>query len=183
MGARLVRVRVEEVASRVELLRNHARDAEHCDAAHNKLLATEVALGREAEGVKAYVEIKLSRRVLLRLNHGLHAINATPARPRGGVNSSPLDRARTAASSPRNDLVKNCRVHPTHWLISAQSLGKRLRKTTVLAGDAFGFIGNRMLEPYGRECLALLRHRDVGVADVDGALRDFGMAMGAFAES
>ena len=34
--------------------------------------------------------------------------------------SSPLDRARTAASSPRNDLVKNCRVHPTHWLISTQ---------------------------------------------------------------
>ena len=66
---------------------------------------------------------------------------------------------------------------------AAMALGKRLRKTTVLAGDAFGFIGNRMLEPYGRECLALLRHRDVGVADVDAALRDFGMAMGAFAES
>ena len=29
-------------------------------------------------------------------------------------------RARTAASSPRNDLVKNYRVHPTHWLISTQ---------------------------------------------------------------
>ena len=28
----------------------------------------------------------------------------------------------TAASSPRNDLVKNCRVHPTHWLISTQVL-------------------------------------------------------------
>ena len=26
----------------------------------------------------------------------------------------------TAASSPRNDLVKNYRVHPTHWLISTQ---------------------------------------------------------------
>ena len=25
-----------------------------------------------------------------------------------------------AASSPRNDLVKNFRVHPTHWLISTQ---------------------------------------------------------------
>ena len=25
-----------------------------------------------------------------------------------------------AASSPRYDLVKNCRVHPTHWLISTQ---------------------------------------------------------------
>ena len=28
--------------------------------------------------------------------------------------------------SPRNDLVKNCRVHPMHWLISTQ----------VLQGDA-----------------------------------------------
>ena len=25
-----------------------------------------------------------------------------------------------AASSPRNDLVKNYRMHPTHWLISTQ---------------------------------------------------------------
>ena len=28
--------------------------------------------------------------------------------------------ARTAASSPRNDLVKNYRVQPAHWLISTQ---------------------------------------------------------------
>ena len=34
----------------------------------------------------------------------------------------PLDRARMAASSPRNDLVKNCRVHPAHWLIYTQVL-------------------------------------------------------------
>ena len=32
-----------------------------------------------------------------------------------------LDGASTAASSPRNDLVKNYRVHPTHWLISTQA--------------------------------------------------------------
>ena len=57
------------------------------------------------------------------LNHRvvLDAIDATPARWRGDAGSSPLDRARTAASSPRNDLVKNCRVHPTHWLISTQA--------------------------------------------------------------
>ena len=44
------------------------------------------------------------------LNHRvvLHAIDATPARWRGDAGSSPLDRARSAASSPRNDLVKNC---------------------------------------------------------------------------
>ena len=46
-----------------------------------------------------------------------YAVDATPARWRGDVGSSPLDRARSAASSPRNDLVKNCRVHPSHWLI------------------------------------------------------------------
>ena len=56
------------------------------------------------------------------LNHRvvLHAIDATPARWRRDAGSSPLDRASTAAFSPRNDLVKNCRVHPTHWLISTQ---------------------------------------------------------------
>ena len=48
------------------------------------------------------------------LNHRvvLHAIDATPARWRGDAGSSPLDRARTAASSP---------THPTHWLISTQA--------------------------------------------------------------
>jgi hypothetical protein len=50
---------------------------------------------------KFYGAFVLNRRVDLR------AIDATPARWRGGAGSSPLDRARTATSSPRNDLVKN----------------------------------------------------------------------------
>jgi len=70
--------------------------------------------------VPSCVEIKILRHVLLNHRVVLHAIDATPARWRGDAGSSPLDRARSAASSPRNDLVKNCRVHPTHWLISAQ---------------------------------------------------------------
>ena len=49
---------------------------------------------------------------VLNLRVVLHAIDATPARWRGDAGSSPLD--------PRNDLVKNYRVHPTHWLISTQ---------------------------------------------------------------
>merc|ERR1712172_394561 len=53
--ARLVRVRVEEVARRVELLRNHASDAKHGNASDDELLAAEVALGREAEGVEANI--------------------------------------------------------------------------------------------------------------------------------
>ena len=63
---------------------------------------------RAAAAVGTCVEIKI-----------LH-IDATPAQWRGDAGSSPLDRARTAASSPRNDFVKNYRVHPTHRLISTQ---------------------------------------------------------------
>ena len=53
-------------------------------------------------------------------NFTARSIDAMPARWRGDAGSSPLDRARTATSSPRNDLVKNSRVRPTHWLISTQ---------------------------------------------------------------
>ena len=63
--------------------------------------------------VDTCVEIKILRRVY-----------ATPARWRGGAGSSPLDGASTAASSSRKDLVKNYRVHPTHWLISTQVKSK-----------------------------------------------------------
>jgi hypothetical protein len=55
-----------------------------------------------------------------RLNHDLHAIDATPARWCGDVCSSPLDGASAATSSSRNDFAKNYRVRPTHCLICAQ---------------------------------------------------------------
>ena len=48
--------------------------------------------------IKIYGAFVLNRRVVL------HAIDATPARWRGDAGSSPLDRARTAASSQRNEL-------------------------------------------------------------------------------
>ena len=55
------------------------------------------------------------RRVSTRLNHDLHAIDATPARWRAPGGLSPLDSVSTVAFSPWKDLV-----HPTHWLIYAQ---------------------------------------------------------------
>ena len=64
----------------------------------------------------ACVEIKILRRVVLNRRVVLHAIDATPTRWRGDAGSSTLDRARTAAPSPRSGLV-----HPTHWLISTQT--------------------------------------------------------------
>ena len=68
----------------------------------------------------ACVEIKFYGAFALNLRVDLHAIDATPARWRGDAGSSLHNGASTAASSPRNHLVKNYRVHPTHWLISTQ---------------------------------------------------------------
>ena len=58
---------------------------------------------RKLCGNQIYGAFVLNRRV------DLHAIDATPARWRGGVGSSPLDGTSAATSSPRNDLVKNYR--------------------------------------------------------------------------
>ena len=57
---------------------------------------------------------------VLKRRADLHAIDATPARWRGGAGSSLLDGASTAASSSRNDLVENYRAIPNHCLIYAQ---------------------------------------------------------------
>ena len=79
---------------------------------------------------KRYGAFVLNRRVVL------HAIDATPARWRGGAGSSPLDGASAAASSPRNDLVKNSRLHPTHLLISMQvATGRKEDEEEVEAAE------------------------------------------------
>jgi 3-hydroxyacyl-CoA dehydrogenase len=67
-------------------------------------------------------------------------------------------------------------------LASSMALAKRLKKVGVLAGNARGFIGNRMLTPYLREAQFLVEE-GASVEDVNQALYDFGMAMGPLAMS
>ena len=63
-------------------------------------------------------------------------------------------------------------------LATAARLGEVLGKTTVVARDSFGFIGNRMMmDGYFREAEALLLE-GATPAQVDGALERFGFAMG-----
>lgn len=57
---------------------------------------------------------------------------------------------------------------------------KTIKKTAVVSGVCFGFIGNRMLDVYGREAQRLLLE-GATPAQVDAALEAFGMAMGPFA--
>jgi 3-hydroxyacyl-CoA dehydrogenase len=67
-------------------------------------------------------------------------------------------------------------------LATAFKLGKALRKKAVLSGNAFGFIGNRMIFDYVREAVALAEE---GVAPqrVDAVMKAFGFPMGPFAMS
>lgn len=62
-------------------------------------------------------------------------------------------------------------------LLTVMQLAKRLEKHPVITGVCYGFIGNRMLEPYLRETEALLLE-GATPRMIDGALEEFGMAMG-----
>jgi len=64
-------------------------------------------------------------------------------------------------------------------LATAMALSKRLRKTGVVSGVCDGFIGNRMLEQYLRQCLFLVEEGALP-QEVDAALEAFGLAMGPF---
>ncbi|MEM6513273.1 MAG: 3-hydroxyacyl-CoA dehydrogenase NAD-binding domain-containing protein [Pseudomonadota bacterium] len=65
-------------------------------------------------------------------------------------------------------------------LATCMALAKRIRKVPVLSGVCYGFIGNRMLEYYGREAQLCLIEGSSPEA-VDRVLEDFGMAMGPLA--
>jgi 3-hydroxyacyl-CoA dehydrogenase len=67
-------------------------------------------------------------------------------------------------------------------LATSMALAKRLKKIGVLAGNARGFIGNRMLTPYLREAQFLVEE-GASVEAVNEALYDFGVAMGPLAMS
>jgi 3-hydroxyacyl-CoA dehydrogenase len=64
-------------------------------------------------------------------------------------------------------------------LATVMALAKKIRKTAVVSGVCDGFIGNRMVEQYGRQGGFLL---DEGCTpeQVDRAIEKFGFAMGPF---
>jgi 3-hydroxyacyl-CoA dehydrogenase len=65
----------------------------------------------------------------------------------------------------------------TEVLATTLQIAKRLRKTSVVVGNCYGFVGNRMLYSYGRENQFMLLE---GAAPeyIDKVLYDWGMAMG-----
>jgi len=79
------------------------------------------------------------------------------------------------------EVVRGRRTSDT-VIATSMALARRLKKVAVLVGNCFGFLGNRMFEPYLREAQFLLEE-GATVAQVDRALYEFGMAMGPLAVS
>ncbi|MDD5000083.1 3-hydroxyacyl-CoA dehydrogenase NAD-binding domain-containing protein [Rhodoferax sp.] len=95
----------------------------------------------------------------------------------------PQDVLGTHFFSPANvmkllEVVRGTQTAPD-VLVTVMALAKRIKKTAVVSGVCDGFIGNRMIEQYGRQAGFLL---DEGCtpAQVDAAMEAFGFAMGPF---
>ncbi|MBL8212743.1 MAG: enoyl-CoA hydratase/isomerase family protein [Bryobacterales bacterium] len=65
-------------------------------------------------------------------------------------------------------------------IATSMALARTLGKIGVLVGNCRGFVGNRMFHPYRREAQFLVEE-GARVADVDGAMTEFGLAMGPLA--
>lgn len=68
-----------------------------------------------------------------------------------------------------NEVIQTC-----------MQLGKKIGKVSVLVGNCFGFVGNRMFGPYRREA-QFLAEEGASVQAVDAVLYGYGMAMGPMA--
>lgn len=114
-----------------------------------------------------------------------------------GTNTSSLDIDQIAAATKRPEmviglhffspanimrLVEIVRGQATRAEVTATAatLTKRLGKIGVVVGNCPGFIGNRMINMYGREAQFLVEE-GATVEEVNQALYDFGMAMGPLA--
>jgi 3-hydroxyacyl-CoA dehydrogenase len=80
---------------------------------------------------------------------------------------------------PLLEVVRTTKTSPA-TIKTAMEMAKLLRKTPVLARVCYGFIGNRMMEGYAREAQRIVLE-GASPRQVDGALEDWGMAMGILA--
>jgi 3-hydroxyacyl-CoA dehydrogenase len=62
-------------------------------------------------------------------------------------------------------------------LATVMALAKKIRKVAVVSGVCYGFIGNRMLRPYGKTAQLLLLE-GATPKQIDNAMEQWGMAMG-----
>ncbi len=76
------------------------------------------------------------------------------------------------------EIIKTDTVSP-QTLATGFAVAKKLRKIPVISGVCDGFIGNRILSNYRKQCDYMLED-GASPQDIDLAMRNFGMAMGPF---
>ncbi|WP_172152406.1 3-hydroxyacyl-CoA dehydrogenase NAD-binding domain-containing protein [Pseudomonas tumuqii] len=76
------------------------------------------------------------------------------------------------------EVVRGCATAP-EVVATTMKIAKRIGKLPVLSGVCFGFIGNRMLEPYAREAHRLVLE-GATPTQVDGVLTGLDLNMGVF---
>ncbi len=76
--------------------------------------------------------------------------------------------------------IVQCAKTAPDVVVTALDIAKTIRKVGVVAKVCYGFIGNRMMDPYGREAERCVME-GATPEEVDSALEDFGMAMGILA--
>jgi 3-hydroxyacyl-CoA dehydrogenase len=101
-----------------------------------------------------------------------------------GVTLRPQDVVGMHFFSPANvmkllEIVRGAKTAP-ETIAHALGIAKQLKKVGVVAGNCDGFIGNRMLHPYGREAQFLLEE-GASPERIDRVIKDFGFPMGPFA--
>jgi 3-hydroxyacyl-CoA dehydrogenase len=106
----------------------------------------------------------------------IEQIAAATARPQNVIG---LHFFSPANIMPLLEVVRTAHTAP-QVIRTALELARTLRKTPVLARVCYGFIGNRMMEPYAREAERLVLEGEAP-RRVDTILENFGMAMGILA--
>ena len=176
-SARKGRLSAGEVEARMALL---APTLAFEDAADADIVVEAVF---EEMAIKTEVFAKLDRIVkpgaVLATNTSTLDINEIAA-----ATSRPEQVIGTHFFSPANvmRLLENVRGAKTskETVATAMAMAKRIGKVAVLVGVCDGFVGNRMLAHYLRQAYALLVEGALP-QQVDGALYEFGLAMGPFA--
>jgi 3-hydroxyacyl-CoA dehydrogenase len=97
------------------------------------------------------------------------------------VTSRPEDVIGMHFFSPANVMrlleIVRCEKTADDVIVTCMKIAKQIRKVPVVVRVCFGFVGNRMVEPYTREATRLIVE-GATPAQIDKALTDFGMAMG-----
>lgn len=187
-GLSIVRTNLEGAASRGKIT---PADAARAIGSVTGAVAYEDLAQADLVVEAVFEDLSLKKRVFAALDRATkpEAILAT--------NTSYLDIDAIAAATGRPDKVLGLHFfNPAHImklleivradqtsdrvLAAGAALAVRLGKTGVIARNAFGFIGNRMLNAYRTEALNLALE-GAAIATIDRALTEFGMPMGPFA--